>query len=813
MKKIIILFIAFLSMSSQVIAQADYQRLRVFVNETDLHTLAHKGVDLSHIHLIKNSYLEQDFSPYEVEQIKEAGLNYEILYKNASEYYHDQRRKSVLLKSTSSLSSNCAEALIYEQYSEPEEFDMGDMGGFFTYEQMLWHLDNMHALYPNLVSEPQPISDFLTYEGRPIHHLTITKPDSTIEKKQILYTALHHAREPISMSQLIYFMYYVLENFDNDPSIKYLLEQYELNFVPCINPDGYVYNNEVYLANPNAPTFGFWRKNKRDNDLSGAFNPNLDGVDLNRNYGYKWGYDPFGSSPSPASNVYRGPFAFSEPETQAMQWLCEQNQFYVALNYHSFGNLLIYPWGYELGLVTDHNHVFETIGQSLTSQNEYVAGTAETTIAYPANGNSDDWMYGDTENKQSIFSFTPEVGTGVDGFYPTDNQIVKLCQQNILQNLNALRVLGSFGKATDLTGAHLTQLNGQLHFDIKQNGLETGHFTVNVTPISPELTIEAYIETPNLSVGDIYQDSLTYTLDENFIYGQEIIYAISVDNGEYITTDTITKIYKVDSTNVEVLVDNACDDLTLWNNNGWGITTLEFHSENASLTDSPVGNYESNQYSELILKDTLDLTNATYAELNFWAKWVLEEYYDYVQIIATNVETNAQTSLCGKYTDLVLPANDEPVYHNAQTTWVEESIPLNDFLGEKIQIKFTLQTDDLLTYDGFYLDDVRLHINQDTTELDTIDMGIDALQTQNLHIAPAQPNPTKDWLNINYHVPQNAKNTAFYLLNEVGQIVHQQNAQKNAVIKLDVSRYPNGIYFYYLQSDQHKSNLQKVVIY
>ena len=40
------------------------------------------------------------------------------------------------------------------------------------------------------------------------------------------------------------------------------------------------------------------------------------GVDLNRNYGYKWGYDNSGSSNYTGDETYRGPYAFSEPETQ-----------------------------------------------------------------------------------------------------------------------------------------------------------------------------------------------------------------------------------------------------------------------------------------------------------------------------------------------------------------------------------------------------------------------------------------------------------------------------------------------------------------
>ena len=59
-----------------------------------------------------------------------------------------------------------------------------------------------------------------------------------------------------------------------------------------------------------------WRKNLRDNDGDGVITPG-DGVDLNRNYPTRWGYDNEGSSPNPTSDTYRGPAPASEPETQA----------------------------------------------------------------------------------------------------------------------------------------------------------------------------------------------------------------------------------------------------------------------------------------------------------------------------------------------------------------------------------------------------------------------------------------------------------------------------------------------------------------
>ncbi len=153
---------------------------------------------------------------------------------------------------------------------------------------------------------------------------------------EILYTAVHHAREAESLSQLIYYMWYLLENYSTDVTIQSLVNNTEMFFVPCLNPDGYMYNQ---LTDPNGG--GLWRKNRRDN-LDGEF-----GVDLNRNYDYFWGFDDTGSSPLTADATYRGIAPFSEPETQAISNFTMIHDFKYALNYHTYGNHLVQPFGYK----------------------------------------------------------------------------------------------------------------------------------------------------------------------------------------------------------------------------------------------------------------------------------------------------------------------------------------------------------------------------------------------------------------------------------------------------------------------------------
>ena len=93
------------------------------------------------------------------------------------------------------------------------------------------------------------------------------------------------------------------------PQLTKLVNTTELWFLPVANPDGY----DFTFTEGNR----LWRKNLRDNNGDGAITAG-DGVDLNRNFAEKWGYDNEGSSPDPASETYRGPSPNSEPETKAL---------------------------------------------------------------------------------------------------------------------------------------------------------------------------------------------------------------------------------------------------------------------------------------------------------------------------------------------------------------------------------------------------------------------------------------------------------------------------------------------------------------
>ncbi len=182
-----------------------------------------------------------------------------------------------------------------------------------------------------------------TVDGQDILALKLTKGAKTTKdgsKPSVLYVSNQHAREWITPEMTRKLMHYYLDNYKTDKRIKKIVDSTELWFVLSANPDGYDYtfqNSDTRL----------WRKNLRDVNGDGTISTG-DGVDLNRNFAYKWGYDDEGSSPNPTSETYRGASPNSEPETAALDAFEKRIGFTYGINYHSAAELLLYGVGWQV---------------------------------------------------------------------------------------------------------------------------------------------------------------------------------------------------------------------------------------------------------------------------------------------------------------------------------------------------------------------------------------------------------------------------------------------------------------------------------
>jgi hypothetical protein len=303
-------------------------------------------------------------------------------------------------------------------------------GAYHTYSEGMAEINALHAAFPAIVGAPFSIGT--TVQGNTIWAFKVSdNPAVDEDEPEVLFGAYIHAREAITIEVLLHFLHHLTDNYGTDQRVTDIVDGRELWFVPFINPDGVLYNEQT---NPGGG--GMWRKNRRNNGSSF-------GVDLNRNFGYQWGYDNIGSSGSPSSDTYRGPSANSEPETQALRSFINSRSIAAMQSYHSYSNLIIYPYGYADIQCEEPWHTGYVGMTALLSQdNGYSCGTAWE-LLYNTNGDAVDWGHGAISEHARIVSITTEVGSGSDGFWPAESRIPALVAENLEPNLLFAELAGN----------------------------------------------------------------------------------------------------------------------------------------------------------------------------------------------------------------------------------------------------------------------------------------------------------------------------------------------------------------------------------
>ncbi len=301
-----------------------------------------------------------------------------------------------------------------------------DESWFANYKQLAdiyAYMDTQLAAHPDMVTK----SDFGdTYESRDMFAYTITAPDEpgnlAVDRPIIIWNGGQHAREWVSPMTVTYIASRLINDAATDPEVDQLLKDIRFVIIPVLNPDGYLYSwsSERY-----------WRKNRRDN--AGT---SFDGVDLNRNWGVAFGGD--GTSTDPSSDVYHGASAFSEPETTALRDLALSfgDDLVAHIDYHTYSQLILWPLGYELGLVTPEpdRSFFQSLSGDMSDLIQSQSGAFYDPIQswelYAAAGTCSDWFYDGAGVPSFTIELRPEAGAGFGGFDPSPDVILPTAQEN-----------------------------------------------------------------------------------------------------------------------------------------------------------------------------------------------------------------------------------------------------------------------------------------------------------------------------------------------------------------------------------------------
>jgi carboxypeptidase T len=706
---------ALLLLPAIVPAQTKYSRVKVTIPSQGLSHLFEQGIDIDHAEFNKqeNTFITT-LNNTDLEILKKNGVAYSVLIDDeVANFVKTNSRESfysnadaIMVDGKLHFETNCSSNL--NSITVPVGFIPGAYGGYYTFAQMQQRIDSLVNRYPALVRKI--ILPTTTAGGRPLIVVKISDNAATDENEpEALYTGLHHAREGMSMMNLFFFMQYLVENYGSDTRIRNLVDNRELFFIPCFNPDGYVYNET------SAPSGGgMWRKNRRNNG-GGSY-----GVDLNRNYSVDWGVTGpnVSISTNPSNDAYIGPSPFSEPETQALRAFAETRHFTIAIDHHAYGNYYVTPYGRPANhTVTTQDARFYSYASALMSRyNGYFAGDGMATVNYYAVGNSRDWhITGDigVGTKQKTYGYTVEVGPGNLGFWPSTSNIIPIAKSMVFANMQMAYMAGSYFELQDLNDVAVTSPAGNFSFSLRRIGLTDAPVTVTIIPLEG---IQNIGSAATINSMPNYFDStalaISYALYPGINAGDRIRFVYQVSSGGITLRDTIVKFYQP----VVMLSENMEGTLTTnWTLTGsWGASTLAAFNGSRSLSESPGGNYGSNISSNATYRTVINLSNATAAYLSFWVKHRAQNSYDKMQIqLAANGNGGGASwqSVCGNNTiaENIGTLGGVPALTGIRDAWTREVIDLRNYVGmPSVGLRFLFTSNGSEVDDGFYIDNVEI---------------------------------------------------------------------------------------------------------
>jgi hypothetical protein len=321
----------------------------------------------------------------------------------------------------------------------------GGMKGYFKAKEFWEFFENIRNDARNRRHISDKIEVGKTYEGRTLFGYyigeNVRELSTQLQSKNIIFiTGVHHSREPLTLTMVMLMTIELLKRL-RDNGHNHFLEMFRDNvvfFIPIVNTDSYIFINENWQNKARRNEVMMIRKNRH---ISPECTIYTGGVDLNRNYDFKFGMNESGSSSNPCQEDYRGLKPFSEPETYAIKMFVDEHPNIVSgVNIHSYGNAWIYPFNFvsdggddllkkKKTLFFDFYKEFEA--DMHAKDHKALFGNAAFTLDYPTNGEAGDWMTG----AKNILNLDVELGNldkESDAFYPPVRLIDRIVRYNMI---------------------------------------------------------------------------------------------------------------------------------------------------------------------------------------------------------------------------------------------------------------------------------------------------------------------------------------------------------------------------------------------
>lgn len=289
-----------------------------------------------------------------------------------------------------------------------DSFLTDGIGGYYGPNEVVDELKKLESEFPEsakVLNVTQFLNARKTHEGRDTFALVVGEnPSEFQDKPKLLIVAEHHAREITTPHAVIDAARDLLEKAKaGEEWATAALDKVQIVFLPALNPDGL---NTVMTEDR------MWRKNRNPNRGGSK------GVDLNRNYGFKWGTCGMNSNQK-SSEVYKGSSADSEPEVLLAQALNKKLHFSLAISYHSYGDEVLMP--YLCANLAEAN-IYNALRDKIQ---------AATTFGHrppSSSGEDHEWHY----NKLGTLAFLLEIGEDFQPAFSTYRQTIWPNVQKVL---------------------------------------------------------------------------------------------------------------------------------------------------------------------------------------------------------------------------------------------------------------------------------------------------------------------------------------------------------------------------------------------
>ena len=733
-----VILLALLSCVQLAVCQEKYSKIKIKLPAANAERKAVIALmEADHFNAVEDGIIVE-ISEYAQKKLKASGYQFEVLIDDVTKHFVAESKKFFeQAKSGNRAAFETSGQRIQNFIATPSFFSTnglppGSMGGFYTFSQMNTEMNDLVTAFPSLV---QKTSIGLSFEGRNIWCLKISDNVTTDENNEpeVLYLGLQHAREAITGTSLIFFAQYLAQNYGSNADVTDLVNNREIYIVPCVNPDGYVFNEVNFPGGG-----GMQRKNRRNvgSDCCGG----QQGVDLNRNYGVDWADCAGASSSCGSSNTsaetYWGSGPFSEPETQAIRNLCYARNFVGAFDQHCSGPYYSLPFGrrsYHTMLPLDREF-YTFIPALMGKYNGHRAGDSYATVQYEVAGGAKDWwLLGDIESfpgepnkKGKVYGMTGEAGGG--GFWAPSGQIIELCKNLCFQNMQLAYAAGSYVDIQDVSDVAVTSLTPNLGFKLQRVGRGNEPVTVSLIPLQNIASVGSPVTVNSLPVYyDTHSGSIPISISASLGNEQPIRFVWKVETGGISIYDTVTKLYNpvtVFSDNMETGAVTAKWIVS----GGWNYTSSFAYTGSRSLTESPGGNYTASSTREAALSNPVDLSDATVAYIGFTTRHRAENFRD---ILRLQISLNSTDGFNGTWTNLVGRNTVQetnttnqgrlgglPALTGIKENWTKEliQIPSSFYTSSNVRFRFEFSSDpdggsgdfeDDMD-DGFYIDDFKI---------------------------------------------------------------------------------------------------------